>query len=559
MEEQMTERPGVRRLLQVAASGALGVVLAAVLLAQVGALEPIARALGYGYEGYESPNDVTEVSGASMDIWASARGNLQARLAQRETNVFYAPQFDRGDAGFFVGVVDSGLADPDPLTGPSFDNKVFGPPLDAGYPSDVYWTPAVAQPVSGAGTAASPYKQVTTFRGVLTGTELIQVTQTVTHVSGRTSFDVRYEVENTSGAPLRFRASAAADLYTEGDDYGTSMFEAGAQRFVGGANDDIGLAAGIVESAATPFDHYQVDDYDTIWSRIDRLNGAGFDDSLIGYEVDNGVGVQWDDHVAVALADGDTATFELGWRFAIPAPLSLDPPTASKPTGSAHAVTVSANDSTGGAYAGRTVRWSISGTNAGSGSLTTDGNGRGTIAWPSSHTGSDVLVAYLDLDGDGTRDGVEPQATAGAEFARVPQIPPIVPPPPPPPTIDTTKPNGTLPRRIDASGRELAREGKLVTKVVVNEPATVLQGLYLDDGSAPRALPARAGRRKATLLGRGTATATRAGAVKVTLKINPKGRKAFKRRKLRVVLLTSLVDPAGNRRALPAKRFTVTR
>jgi hypothetical protein len=549
MEEQKS-----KRLLQVAASGVLGVILAGVLLAQVGALEPIARAFGYGYEGYESPNELTELSGSAMDIWASGRGNLQARLSQRSTNVFYAPEFDRGDAGFFVGVVDSGLADPDPLTGPSFDNKVFGPPMLAGHPTDVYWTPDVAQPATGAGTEASPYTQVTTFRGVLAGTELMEVTQTITHVSGRTTFDVRYAVKNTSGAPLRFRASTAADLYTEGDDYGTSMFEPGARRFVGGANDDIGLAAGIVESAATPFDHYQVDEYDQIWSQIDRLNGPGFADTLVPFEVDNAVGVQWDDHVTVALADGATAEFELGWRFAIPAPLSLDPPTASLPSGSSHSVSVRAADSTGGAYGGRTVRWTITGSNAGAGSLVTDGAGRGTIAWPSGRTGSDVLVAFLDLDGDGVRDAVEPQATAGAQFARVPTVPPIV-PPPPPVTVDTTRPDGTLPRRIEVRGRDLVREGKLSNTVVVNEPATVRQGLYLDDGSAPRALPAA--KRKPKLLGSGSATTARAGRVKVTIKVNAKGRKAFRRGKVRVVLLTSLVDQAGNRRALPARRFTV--
>jgi hypothetical protein len=559
MDGQKRERSRLGRLLQIAASGALGVILAAVLLSQVGALEPIARALGYGYEGDESPNTVTEVSGSSMAIWASARGNLQARLSARATNVFYSPQFDRGDAGFFVGVVDSGLADPDPLTGPSFDNKVFGPPLLAGDPQDVYWTPDVAQPVTGLGTEASPFTQVTTFRGVLAGTELMQVTQTVSHVNGRTSFDVRYQVKNTSGAPLRFRASAAADLYTEGDDYGTSMFEPGTQRFVGGANDDIGLAAGIVESAATPFDHYQVDEYDLVWSRIDRIGDGGFADTLVDHEVDNAVGVQWDDHVSVALADDATAEFKLGWRFAIPAPLSVDPPTASKKTGDPHSVTVRASDSTGGPYAGRTVRWSITGSNAGSGALVTDGAGRGTIAWPSSRAGSDVLVVFLDLDGDGIRDGVEPQATAGAEFALTPGIPPIVPPPPPPVEKDTTRPNGTLPRKIEVSGRELVREGKLVNKVVVNEPATVHQGLYLDDGSAPRALPARKGRKRATLLGSGKATAKQAGRVKVTIKVNAKGRKAFRRRTVRVVLLTTLVDPAGNRRALAAKRFTVKR
>ena len=553
MDERMSERPRLRRPLQIAASGALGVVLAAVLLAQFGALEPIARAFGHGYEGYESPNELIEVSGTAMDIWASGRGNLQARLSERSDNVFYDPEFDRGDAGFFVGVVQSDLPDPDPLTGPSFDDKVFAPPLSAGDPGDVYWTPEAAQPVTGAGTALSPYTQVTSFRGVLAGTELMRVTQTLTHVSGRTSFDVRYEVTNTSGAPLRFRASAAADLYTEGDDYGTSMFDPGARRFVGGANDDIGLAAGIVESAATPFDHYQVDEYDTIWSRIDRLTGAGFLDTMVDGEVDNAVGVQWDDHVAVPLADGATAAFELGWRFAVPAPLSLTPPTASLRPGDWHSVTVQANDSTGGPYGGRIVRWSIAGPNAAQGSLTTDGSGRGTIAWTGVNAGADSVVAYLDLDADGQRDPAEPQATAFAQFESVPTAPPIVPPAPPvdstppPPAADTTPPTGTLPRRIVARGRELAREGRLVGTVVVSEPATVLQRLYL------------AGRKRATLLGAGTARAAAAGRVRVTIKVNGKGRKAFRRRNVRVVLLTSLVDQAGNRRSLPAKRFVVKR
>jgi hypothetical protein len=564
---KMKTSRGQSRLLRWLGTGTAGLVLAGVGLGQVGALSSIANALGYGYEGDHAYGAVTEISGASMRIWAGGRGNLQARLAEREDNTFYSPQFDHGDAGFFVGVIDSQLPDPDPSLGqPSPDRKVFGPQLRAGDASDVFWVNAGKAPVTGAGTALDPFRQVTTYKGVLVGRELMTVTQTVTHISGQTSFAVEYAVQNTGAAPFTFRASAGADLYTEGDDYGVSTLMAGPPRFVGGANADVGLAAGIQEDPSTPFDHYQVASYSRIWNRIDNLRGAGFDDTLVERRVDNGVGVQWDRHVSTPLAAGATAVFKLTWRFAGPAPLSLTPPTAGLRVGDGHAVSVRATDSNGAPVAGRLARWAITGPNAAAGTVTTDANGTGVVTWPSSNAGEDVLVVYLDLDEDGERDAAEPQATAGAIFtapdAPLPPVPPAPPAPPDTPTSrDRTPPRGTLPRSIELPrASALAKAGKLTGKITVNEPSTVRQALYLDNGRAPKAIASgRRARRKPVLFGQGTVNAKQAGTVKVTIKLTAKARKQLKstRKRVKVVLLTELVDRAGNKTRLAAKRLTI--
>jgi hypothetical protein len=124
---------------------------------------------------------------------------------------------------------------------------------------------------------------------------------------------------------------------------------------------------------------------------------------------------------------------------------------------------------------------------------------------------------------------------------------------------DAVAPKGELPKRVAApSGRTILRTGRIENTLTVSEPATVQQALYLDDGTAPKALAAKKAKRP-TLLASGTATAKAAGKVKVKIKVNSKGRKVFKKAKVRVVLLTALVDKAGNRTALPAKRFSITR
>ena len=78
--------------------------------------------------------------------------------------------------------------------------------------------------------------------------------------------------------------------------------------------------------------------------------------------------------------------------------------------------TVGAFDTNGVPYAGRTIRYSITGVNAGSGAATVGPDGTAVITDPGTNAGADTVVAFLDFNNDGARQAAEPQASALATF-----------------------------------------------------------------------------------------------------------------------------------------------
>jgi hypothetical protein len=142
--------------------------------------------------------------------------------------------------------------------------------------------------------------------------------------------------------------------------------------------------------------------------------------------------------------------------------------------------------------------------------------------------------------------------------APVPQLAPIK---------DTILPGGrlTLPallKKPTAAFRALLG-GKFTDSVLVSEPGTVTQTLYLDDGAKlPKATAtaAAAKKKKLTVVGQGRATVKRSGAVKVTIKVSKKGRSRLRAaRQVKLALVTVVRDRAGNVRVLAPARFTVKR
>jgi hypothetical protein len=139
--------------------------------------------------------------------------------------------------------------------------------------------------------------------------------------------------------------------------------------------------------------------------------------------------------------------------------------------------------------------------------------------------------------------------------------------PPSPPAVlpakDTILPNArlTLPassKRPTAAFRALLG-GTFTDSVLVSEPGTVTQTLYLDNGAKlPKA--AAAARKKLTVVGHGRATVKKAGTIKVTIKMSKKGRARLRAaRQTKLVLVTVVGDTAGNVRTLAPTRLTVKR
>jgi hypothetical protein len=136
-------------------------------------------------------------------------------------------------------------------------------------------------------------------------------------------------------------------------------------------------------------------------------------------------------------------------------------------------------------------------------------------------------------------------------------------PPPTPPVVDKTSPQITSFElgAPSSSVRSFLRFG-LKNFVGINEPGTVSQSLYLDNGAKLPATSAKAKRKnpkpKLVLLATGRTRSSIAGVVKVTLKPTKAARTALKgKTSARVVLLTTVRDLAGNTVSLKPKRMVL--
>ena len=279
--------------------------------------------------------------------------------------------------------------------------------------------------MTGTGTAASPLTQVTTYQA----TGLAEVNQTTSYVNGSQEFRAHWDVKNISASAIHFKAVVPADFFFEGSDRGTGIFTQGPPRFIGGTNVDSGSSGGFVE--VTPaWSAYQAlewgDNPDQLWGKVNDAadsTAATFDDTVIGEFVDNAGGVEWDQHATGAgLGPGSTATFEVIFRSAVPSALQLNPTDAASRQGVPIGITATATDSNGTPYAGKTLRYDITGPNVSSGALTLGPTGSAVITDPGTNAGGDTIVAFVDFNNDQTRQTVEPQASALASF--VDGIPP---------------------------------------------------------------------------------------------------------------------------------------
>jgi hypothetical protein len=174
-----------------------------------------------------------------------------------------------------------------------------------------------------------------------------------------------------------------------------------------------------------------------------------------------------------------------------------------------------------------------------------------TVTAQETITRSDAFSAYADVSAAGLDCPAPPAVADPAPVASTPA--PVVTTPAPlassPPAVvkDVVAPLASLTVRVARAWRELVG-GTFSDAVTVTEAGTVRQVLYADDGA------------KATVLGSGRAAVSQAGKVTVKLKLSKKGKAHVKARKaVKVKLVTTVVDRAGNARVLAPKRFTAKR
>jgi hypothetical protein len=92
----------------------------------------------------------------------------------------------------------------------------------------------------------------------------------------------------------------------------------------------------------------------------------------------------------------------------------LTPATATNTVDDQHCVTATVEDALGNPTPGVTVRFSVAGPGATSGSAVTDANGVATFCYTSALPGNDLITAFADTDGDGVNDAApaDPEDTA---------------------------------------------------------------------------------------------------------------------------------------------------
>ena len=340
------------------------------------------------------------IDGAPLNVHVGSTGALQARFDGQTAGEFFSPGSNEANAGLRLGV--------DIQDQPGAFHVFNGG-----------FSPVSQDPVTGSGTAADPFSQVTTFSAESSpaqaseSPQTIFIRQTTTYVNGSNGFGLRWELTNPQGvAPTTLRAFLYADLFVAGSDSGVGFLEAGPPRVVGGINQGAGSSGGIFE--VTPWARFEEDQYGTVSTHAsDTAPGGGLTNTISGEFIDNGVATQWDD---VVLSPGGSAAIESGWRFTRFEGLVIDPVPTSRAVGGTQTVTVRASGNQGVPAANTPIRYEILGSNPANGVVTTGPDGSAQISWTGRNSGTDTLNVAADLNGNGVTDGNEPQRSLTVEW-----------------------------------------------------------------------------------------------------------------------------------------------
>jgi hypothetical protein len=376
--------------------------------------------------GADQDTTAVELPGAPMSVYVGPRGECQSSYVingRVEGNFFpggtpyeFSPV---GDCGLFLAFPSAGAGQPTALAG-----KTFGFEKHAGASPGALFTPVSQSPVSGEGTPASSYAQSTVFKVEAGGEEDALVTETTSYVNGAAQFSSTYTVKNISKSQLYFRAIYAGDLFVNGEDQGVGVFNAGPPRFIGGQNASSGVLGGLQEAPAPAlaWSAYEELAYPQIWTSVTETAEAAmaFNDGVTPGEVDNAVGVEWDQLRAKGLEKDGEASFSIVNRTQVPAALLAQPSTQTHVVGQSATVAVTALDTAGAPYANRPIVYAIGGANPKSGSVTTNSSGVATISYVGTVAGLDSLQMFLDLAGSGALAPQDPAIAAQISWTPAP-------------------------------------------------------------------------------------------------------------------------------------------
>jgi hypothetical protein len=352
------------------------------------------------------PGNGSGPAGHNLTIYVGDNGQLQAKSAE----AFSATQ------GMFFG------GDHGPASQHNHLRMKGAAPLNAVITNS--FEPVSNGPVTGNGTPASPFQNVTVMDAQSEGADILRIRQTVLYTPYEQKFRVVWDITNVDAGmrTVPFIWGTSADLYIDSSDSGTGVFIDGANRFVGGTNNISRTTGGLQEvtSSALPGEgaplaiprwaSYQEGHYSTVTSRLGSFDA--FTNTIDQNVVDNGVGASFDNRASTGLAPGQTQRYEVVWFAKRPLPLSASPASAADELPGHHEVTLTLVDALFNPLPGKRVNYEIVGPNARSGQGVTGPTGQVVVGWDGSSPGLDTLNAYVDANENGVRDPEEPAATA---------------------------------------------------------------------------------------------------------------------------------------------------
>ena len=157
------------------------------------------------------------------------------------------------------------------------------------------WTPVSQTAVTGAGTAASPFKVTTVAAAGASG---LRITQVDSYIAGQESYRTETTVQNTGGAPADGILYRGGDCYLQESDTGYGFLDAG-NGAVGCSINANNAPAGRIEQwyPITGGNQYMEGSYSEVWSAIGTH--APLPNTTRATEsIDNGAAISWSFSVA---------------------------------------------------------------------------------------------------------------------------------------------------------------------------------------------------------------------------------------------------------------------
>ncbi len=246
--------------------------------------------------------------------------DLSLQIKDGDDGQVNPPSQQLADSGFFA----------------SFGGTVYGPDFSSHPDTSVFetlrptpWTPLYQDSdPQGFGNSGDPWTVTTRVQS--SGSE-VQVERIVSYVNNEEETDVLWKIKNISGTELNCRFTHAAAMYMQGDGSAFGFYDP-ATGSVGGKNQAGNWYEELIPQSLSQPTAYEVNDYDTIWTRITTddpqgTEGPGLADIVSPDYIPVAAALQWD----LTLPAGGEADIELLWKMGnnppfIPTPTPIPPP-----------------------------------------------------------------------------------------------------------------------------------------------------------------------------------------------------------------------------------------